>query len=216
MIQYSRIFQIKLIMRFQFRNDSGNSLVRLLFNDCFFYLALWQIFYQHGFQFFRNDRFGEKIIKSFRQIHFLCTCYRICGKSNNRSARAQILIQFLHFVECLHTVHFRHHMIQKNDVVFFDAHQSQTLYACGAFINLKPRFLKKINKYFSIHGIVIYNQYICIRCSKGSAVFIILCLFKDSFFQIANRFRICDFLLQIKGKCGPLPIDAFHLQFASH
>ena len=70
-------------------------------------------------------------------------------------------------MKCLDTVLFRHHMIQKDHVVFGKLEQVQCLISAFCFINLNLGSLNKVLNDNEIHRIIIDNKYTCIGRFKA-------------------------------------------------
>ncbi len=107
-------------------------------------------------------------------------------------------------------------MIQKNQVITVILNQFQTFPAPTRFRHLNPRLLQQTPQHFSIYGIVIHYQYLCIRCAKLGIICIILRHLMNPGLQIPYWRMIHHLLFQLKIKFRTFPIDTFHLQPAAH
>ena len=179
-------------------------------------LLLRQILQQQTFQLLRLNRLRKKTMKSLAQIHFPRPRNCIGRQCDHRHRTAGWIPIRLQAVQRLNAVQIRHHMIQKNQIIPLRLRHGKTLQAAARLIHLHFRRFQQIAKDSAVHGIIIHNQKLRIRRSQQSMISIILRLPADTRFQIADRLRMDNPLFQSKIEIRPLPIDALHLQTASH
>ena len=81
------------------------------------------ILFKHILQRITLYGFAQIIIKAFCQIFFTDTCHGIRCESDHRCVNAQVSLQLFGCLQCLYSVHLRHHMIQQYDVIMLLLHQ---------------------------------------------------------------------------------------------
>ena len=145
------------------------------------------------------------------------TAHCICGQGDDLCICIGIVFHLAHALQALYTVHIRHLMVQKNDVILFFHDHIQALDSAVSSIYLNSRLFQKTFADFKIHTGIIHNEDLCIRSLK--ALLIMCRILSRSLKQrlvIADRRLIHDLLHQSKEKGTAPSVFAVHQQLGIH
>ena len=95
-----------------------------------------------------HNRLGQVVVEAELQILLPRAHYRVGRHHNDGGLEVQRMLHSAHFAECLQTVHFRHHVVEQNQVVALLRRHLQTLYAAGRRLDVDFGFLQKPAHYF--------------------------------------------------------------------
>ena len=129
------IFRIKLLDLRQF-----HVCLRLIFLPLF-HQIFWQVSKEHLFQLIVENRLWQKVTEALCQILFPCPRSHIGGQHDDRHLPTEIALIRKHITPRLDPIHFRHHVIQKNQVIGMFFCQTQTLCTTIRLRDLDPALL---------------------------------------------------------------------------
>ena len=141
---------------------------------------------------------------AFHSIGCQCYYYRGC------SIFTAIPANNLH---CLNTIHARHHMVHKDNVISDTTHQFDSLRPAFCLGKVKSIVFQKSSGHLTIDCIVIHNKHFHIRCSKNIPYFP-FCL--HHLWHLRNRACVYDFLRNRNRNLRSFAVSAFHLNGTLH
>ena len=119
----------------------------------------------------------------------------ICRQYDDRRILAAVLLHALHIRKSLDTVQFRHHMIQKDDIIMALFDHFQTGKAIVHLVDLDLCMLEQFAKDLAVHGIVIHKENMHIWRQKSKMLlFAVVCILFILDLKMPDRGPIFDTL----------------------